>query len=99
MGFRDEADAYMEFISDRFQKSLTKEGALPIMFTIRGDTCIPEIELDHLDGYKGSKPVRIGNGAVFHQQFDIYGELMDGIYLYSTYFETLTASHVRTACC
>ncbi|KAI3320019.1 glycoside hydrolase family 15 protein [Xylariaceae sp. AK1471] len=85
MGFTDEADAYMSFISDRFQNSLTKEGALPIMFTIRGDTDIPEQELDHLDGYKGSRPVRIGNAAAFHQQFDIYGELMDGIYLYNKY--------------
>ncbi|KAI0438098.1 Six-hairpin glycosidase-like protein [Xylaria telfairii] len=85
MGFTDEADAYMRFIDDRFQKSLTHEGALPIMFTIRGETEIPEQELDHLDGYKGSKPVRIGNGAAFHQQFDIYGELMDGIYLYNKY--------------
>ncbi|KAI0486107.1 Six-hairpin glycosidase-like protein [Xylaria cf. heliscus] len=85
LGFTDEADAYMGFISDRFQKSLTQEGALPIMFTIRGETDIPEQELSHLDGYKGSKPVRIGNGAAFHQQFDIYGELMDGIYLYNKF--------------
>ncbi|KAI1279111.1 Six-hairpin glycosidase-like protein [Xylaria sp. FL0933] len=85
MGFTDEADAYMGFISDRFKKSLNEDGALPIMFTIRGDTDIPERELDHMDGYKGSKPVRIGNGAAFHQQFDIYGELMDGIYLYNKY--------------
>ncbi|RYC62866.1 hypothetical protein CHU98_g3344 [Xylaria longipes] len=85
LGFTDEADAYMGFISDRFQKSLTEEGALPIMFTIRGETEIPEQELNHLEGYKGSKPVRIGNGAAFHQQFDIYGELMDGIYLYNKY--------------
>lgn len=81
VGFTDEADAYMGFISDRFQKSVTQEGALPIMFTIKGGTEIPEYELGHLDGYKGSKPVRIGNGAAFHQQFDIYGELMDAIYL------------------
>ncbi|KAK5629955.1 hypothetical protein RRF57_005670 [Xylaria bambusicola] len=85
MGFTDEADAYMGFISDRFQTSLTEDGALPIMFTIRGATEIPEYELGHLDGYKGSKPVRIGNGATSHRQFDIYGELMDGIYLYNKY--------------
>ncbi|KAI1113624.1 Six-hairpin glycosidase-like protein [Nemania sp. NC0429] len=85
LGFKEEADAYMGFISDRFQNSLTEEGALPIMFTIRGETDIPEQELDHLEGYKGSKPVRIGNGATFHQQFDIYGELMDSIYLYNKY--------------
>jgi GH15 family glucan-1,4-alpha-glucosidase len=85
LGFTEEADAYMEFINERFQQSTTQEGGLPIMFTIRGETEIPEVELDHLDGYRGSKPVRIGNGAAFHQQFDIYGELMDGIYLYNKY--------------
>lgn len=81
VGYTEEADAYMSFISDRFRKSLTEEGALPIMFTIKGETDILEQELDHLEGYKGSKPVRIGNGAASHQQFDIYGELMDSIYL------------------
>jgi GH15 family glucan-1,4-alpha-glucosidase len=85
LGFTEEADAYMEFINERFQKSTTDDGGLPIMFTIRGETEIPELELDHLDGYKGSRPVRIGNGAAFHQQFDIYGELMDAIYLYNKY--------------
>jgi GH15 family glucan-1,4-alpha-glucosidase len=100
VGFTDEADAYMSFISDRFRNSLTKEGALPIMFTIRGSTDIPELELDHLDGYKGSRPVRIGNGAAFHQQFDIYGELMDGIYLYSTRPEPfiLSFNSVQASC-
>jgi GH15 family glucan-1,4-alpha-glucosidase len=44
MGFVEEADAYMDFISERFRKSRSPEGALPIMFTIRGDTDIPEIE-------------------------------------------------------
>ena len=60
------------------------------MFTIRGETEIPEIELSHLDGYRGSKPVRIGNGAAFHQQFDIYGELLDAIYLNNKYGKPAT---------
>lgn len=77
MGFKSEAEAYMNFISDRFQHSLAKDGALPIMFSIRGETDLPEIELTHLEGYRGSKPVRIGNGAAFHKQLDIYGELLD----------------------
>ncbi|KAI1390132.1 glycoside hydrolase family 15 protein [Hypoxylon trugodes] len=85
MGFTKEADAYMEFISGLVRKSTTEGGDLPIMFTIRGETDIPEEELDHLEGYKGSRPVRIGNGAAFHKQFDIYGELMDAIYLYNKY--------------
>lgn len=75
----------MGFISERFMKSSFPDEGLPIMFTIRGETDIPERELSHLDGYRGSKPVRIGNGAAFHKQFDIYGELMDGIYLYNKY--------------
>ena len=85
LGFRAEADAFMEFIMERFTQSRLPDGALPIMFTIHGETDIPEITLDHLEGYRGSRPVRIGNGAAFHQQFDIYGELMDGIYLYNKY--------------
>lgn len=46
MGFVEEADAYMDFISERFRKSRSPEGALPIMFTIRGETEIPEIEFE-----------------------------------------------------
>lgn len=44
----------------------------------------------HLSGYRDSRPVRIGNGAAFHQQFDIYGELMDAIYLYNKYGKPVT---------
>ncbi|RAL66274.1 hypothetical protein DID88_005945 [Monilinia fructigena] len=90
MGFVGEADAYMNFISDRFRKSRGPDGALPIMFTIRGETDIPELELNHLSGYRDSGPVRIGNGAAFHQQFDIYGELMDAIYLWNKYGKPVT---------
>jgi GH15 family glucan-1,4-alpha-glucosidase len=90
LGFVAEADAYMEFISERLLKSRGPDGALPIMFTIRGETDIPEFELTHLEGYRGSRPVRIGNGAAFHHQFDIYGELMDAIYLYNKYGKPVT---------
>ncbi|TLD27018.1 hypothetical protein PspLS_04470 [Pyricularia sp. CBS 133598] len=90
LGFKEEADAYMEFISERILKSRAPDGGLPIMFTIRGETEIPELELSHLDGYRGSKPVRIGNGAAFHHQFDIYGELMDAIYLNNKYGKPAT---------
>lgn len=46
MGFTSEADNYMNFISERFRKSRSADGALPIMFTIRGETNIPEIDLE-----------------------------------------------------
>jgi len=54
---------------------------LQIMYTIHGGKDLEEVELPHLDGHKGSRPVRIGNGAANHIQLDIYGELMDCIYL------------------
>jgi len=85
MGFTEEAEAYVNYVTDRIQHSRTKEGAMPIMFGIREDSDLEEIELPHLDGYRGSKPVRIGNGAAPHLQLDIYGELMDGFYLYNKY--------------
>lgn len=90
LGFKEEADAYMEFISERILTSRNPDGGLPIMFTIRGETDIPEFELDHLEGYKGSKPVRVGNAAAFHLQFDIYGELLDAIYLNNKYGKPIT---------
>ncbi|KAI0271538.1 Six-hairpin glycosidase-like protein [Gloeopeniophorella convolvens] len=80
LGFTHEADSYLEFIYDRL-KDRNPDGSLQIMYTIHGEKLFPEVELTHLDGHKGSKPVRIGNGAIDHIQLDIYGELMDCIYL------------------
>ena len=97
MGFKQEAEAYMHFIKRRLQDSRTAEGALPIMFTIWGGTDIPEVELNHLSGYRASAPVRIGNGAAFHKQLDIYGELMDSIYLYNKYGKPIGACASRSS--
>jgi GH15 family glucan-1,4-alpha-glucosidase len=80
LGFTQEANAYMDFIFERL-KNKNPDGSLQIMYTIHGGKDLEEIELLHLDGHKGSKPVRIGNGAADHVQLDIYGELMDCIYL------------------
>lgn len=80
LGFTQEANAYLEFIFDRLRDK-NPDGSLQIMYTIHGGKDLSEIELPHLDGHKGSKPVRIGNGAANHIQLDIYGELMDCIYL------------------
>ncbi|CAK7197523.1 hypothetical protein SEUCBS139899_000170 [Sporothrix eucalyptigena] len=90
LGFKEEADKYMTFISERILTSRNPDGGLPIMFTIRGETDIPEFELSHLEGYKCSKPVRVGNAAAFHLQFDIYGELLDAIYLNNKYGKPAT---------
>jgi GH15 family glucan-1,4-alpha-glucosidase len=55
------------------------------MYGIDGRHTLTEETLDHLEGYKGSRPVRIGNGAYNQLQLDIYGELMDSVYLYNKY--------------
>ncbi|THU90642.1 glycoside hydrolase family 15 protein [Dendrothele bispora CBS 962.96] len=80
LGFTREANAYMEFIFERLRNK-NPDGSIQIMYTIHGGKDLEEIELTHLDGHKGSRPVRIGNGAADHLQLDIYGELMDCIYL------------------
>ncbi|KII88097.1 glycoside hydrolase family 15 protein [Plicaturopsis crispa FD-325 SS-3] len=92
LGFTHEANAYMEFIFARL-KDKNPDGSLQIMYTIHGGKELEEIELTHLDGHKGSKPVRIGNGAADHLQLDIYGELldpMDCIYLGQKYGKPLS---------
>jgi pentatricopeptide repeat protein len=55
---------------------------MQVMYGIDGRTDLPEQELAHLAGYRGSQPVRIGNAAARQLQLDIYGELMDSVYLY-----------------
>ncbi|KAI8986303.1 glycoside hydrolase family 15 protein [Trametes punicea] len=88
LGFTEEAHAYMEFIFDRIMEC--SDGSLKIMYTIHGTTDFPEEELNHLDGYKSSRPVRIGNGAIDQLQLDIYGELLDCIYLSQKYGRPLS---------
>jgi len=61
---------------------LTSPPPLQVMYGIDGSHVLTEETLDHLEGYMGSKPVRIGNGAYDQLQLDIYGELMDSMYIY-----------------
>jgi GH15 family glucan-1,4-alpha-glucosidase len=63
--------------------SLSSQRSLAKLQGIRGSTDLVETELVHLDGYRSSRPVRIGNGAATHLQLDIYGELLDAVYLYN----------------
>ena len=84
LGFTDEAGAFMKWVEARCEE-LEPDGALQIMYGIDGRHELPEETLSHLEGYRGSAPVRIGNGAQLQLQLDIYGELMDAIYLYDKY--------------
>jgi GH15 family glucan-1,4-alpha-glucosidase len=85
LGYTEEAGAFAQFMQDRAKEEEREEGPLNVMYGIDGRHNLTEETLDHLDGYRGSKPVRIGNAAVDHLQLDIYGELMDSIYLYDKY--------------
>jgi GH15 family glucan-1,4-alpha-glucosidase len=92
MGFVEEAEAYINFIFDRIEDWHQQGGKthLPLMFSITGESDLPELVLEHLGGYKDTKPVRIGNAATGHVQLDIYGELMDAIYLYNKHGKPIT---------
>jgi pentatricopeptide repeat protein len=86
LGFTEEAEAFMGWLTDRFRDGRDrKAGPLQIMYGIDGRSELDELELGHLEGYRGSAPVRIGNGAADQLQLDIYGELIDSVYLYNKY--------------
>ncbi len=82
LGFTEEAERFMHFLSD-LCKAPGANGSLQIMYGIDGRKNLTEETLDHLDGYCGSRPVRIGNGAYDQLQLDIYGELLDAAYLFN----------------
>ncbi len=84
LGFTEEAESFMCWLEKRCHER-KPDGGLQIMYGLHGEQQLPEITLDHLDGYKGCKPVRVGNGAAEQLQLDIYGELMDSVYLYNKY--------------
>ena len=84
LGFTVEANRFMDWLNARFQ-DLNPDGSLQLVYGIDGRRDLPEEELRHLDGYSSSKPVRIGNAASHQQQLDMYGALMDAVYLYDTH--------------
>ena len=86
LGFTEEAGAFMDWLTARFREGTDTTGdPLQTMYGIDGRRELPEETLDHLEGYRGSRPVRIGNAASKQLQLDIYGELVDSVYLYNKY--------------
>lgn len=84
IGFTDEAGAFMRWVEARCHEP-EPDGTLHVMYGLRGEHDLTEDELEHLEGYRQSPPVRIGNGAYDQLQLDIYGELLDSVYLFNKY--------------
>ena len=87
VGLTEEAGAFMDWLEARCGEigEIGDDNPLQIMYGIDGRHELEEMELGHLEGYEGSRPVRIGNGAYDQLQLDIYGELMDAVYLSNKY--------------
>ncbi|MBP7088650.1 MAG: glycoside hydrolase family 15 protein [Candidatus Omnitrophica bacterium] len=79
IGHMHSAQSYMNFVLNR---KLLKHENISVMYGINGEKILTERILDHLEGYEGSKPVRIGNDAYKQAQNDIYGQLIEAIYTY-----------------
>jgi GH15 family glucan-1,4-alpha-glucosidase len=80
MGFNEEAAQFGGWLRDRVEETEGQSGPLNIMYRVDGSSDLKEETLDHWEGYRGSRPVRIGNGASDQRQMDIYGEALDSIY-------------------
>ncbi len=89
IGFTEAAAGFMVWMEARAHEA-GPDGSLQIMYGIDGRHELTELTLDHLEGYRGSKPVRIGNGAYDQLQLDIYGELLDAVYLFNKYGEPIS---------
>src|SRR5262249_40191550 len=90
IGFTEEVAAFKGWLADRWHETGSFEtGPLQPVYGIDGRTELHEETLDHLEGYRGSRPVRIGNGAQDQLQLDIYGGLMDAVYLHNKHIEHL----------
>jgi GH15 family glucan-1,4-alpha-glucosidase len=82
LGYLEEAGRFGLWIRDRITEHVgASSGPLKIMYRVDGSSDLVEENLDHFEGWKGSRPVRIGNGAADQLQLDIYGEAMDALYM------------------
>ena len=89
MGYSKEAGAFMNWV-EKLCTDIKGQNRMGIMYSIDGDRQLEEIILDHLEGYMKSKPVRIGNDAYRQLQLDIYGELLDSVYVFDKYGEPIS---------
>ncbi len=80
LGLNWEADDFVQYVADMERN---EDGSLQIMYGIKGEKELVESTLDHLKGYEGARPVRVGNGAYNQRQNDVFGAVLDSVYLHS----------------
>jgi GH15 family glucan-1,4-alpha-glucosidase len=80
LGLNWEADDFVQYVADLGRN---EDGSLQIMYGLRGEMNLKESVLEHLKGYEGARPVRLGNGAFDQRQNDVYGAVLDSVYLHS----------------
>jgi GH15 family glucan-1,4-alpha-glucosidase len=80
LGLDWEADDFVQYVADMERN---EDGSLQIMYGIKGQKDLEETTLNHLKGYENARPVRVGNGAYNQRQNDVYGAVLDSVYLHS----------------
>lgn len=105
LGYRKEARDFIGWIEKQCQDISKSNEYLNLMYSLNGKKELHESKLEHLEGYMGSAPVRIGNGAYTQVQLDIYGELLDAVYMYDKDVEPIAfrfwqdlSRHVEWVC-
>ncbi len=89
LGYKKEAREFIAWVEKRCN-DIGEAGRLRLMYSLSGEKDLFEAELNHLEGYRQSSPVRIGNEAYDQIQLDIYGELLDAVYLFDKHAETIS---------
>jgi alpha,alpha-trehalase len=92
LGYTDEAHAFMGWLE---RTTAGRAEDLQLMYGIGGERLLPEVELPGLDGYRGSRPVRVGNAAADQFQLDVYGYLLDTAWLYHRHGGPITPTFWR----
>jgi GH15 family glucan-1,4-alpha-glucosidase len=92
LGYREEAEAFMSWALHTTRITAPE---LQVVYDVFGESDLPERELSHLEGYAGSRPVRVGNGAADQLQLDVYGEVVDAAYRFAREGGTFDADTQR----